>query len=113
MTGRMATDEKVLLEKAVSRSGGASGPPASLAKTTPRGLSGIGCTKAKQANAMIVTTVAQLLTKLLLISTPFHCKGGANQGQGTPCSESSEIVQFCLRVRKCAINIGVICYLDM
>ena len=82
MTGRMATDEKVLLEKAVSTRGGASlrctaapraafGPPASLARTTPRGLSGIGCTKAKQANAMIVTTVAQLLTKLLLISTRF------------------------------------------
>lgn len=88
MTGRIATDEKVLLEKAVSRSGGASfrwlpacKPPVSPelsfesslpelpAKPPPAGPSGMGWTKAKHASAMIVTTVAQLLTKLRLIST--------------------------------------------
>jgi hypothetical protein len=86
MTGRIATGEKVLLEKAVSRSGGASFrcsmterpafSPMSAAEVRlptnpPVGPSGMGWTKAKHASAMIVTTVAQLLTKLRLISIAF------------------------------------------
>lgn len=50
--------------------------------TPPVRSSGIGWTKAKHASAMIVTTVAQLLTKLRLILEGFLMQGWSQDGSG-------------------------------
>jgi hypothetical protein len=72
----------------------------------------MGWTKAKHASAMIVTTVAQLLTKLRLISTaiPLKLEPIGPREHGTSAAFKS-----CTFAR-CRVNarliIGDICYSD-